>query len=86
MRPQPNPSRRASQPDVYERLTQRLEATAERDGHYSNAEKIRLLRAAYFADVDALVASGRVKLPPMNTVRHLTPALSPVGAERGLTP
>ena len=29
----------------------------------SNAERIRLLREVYFADVDALLKSGRLKIP-----------------------
>ena len=37
--------------DVYGRLSQRIEEFAEREGHYSNAEKIRLMREAAFADL-----------------------------------
>jgi hypothetical protein len=46
-----------------ERLSKRLDEAAEREGHYSNAERIRRMREAMFADVDALQKSGRIKLP-----------------------
>lgn len=47
----------------YERLSKRIEAAAEREGHYSNAAIIRRMRASFFADVEALAKSGTVKLP-----------------------
>jgi hypothetical protein len=56
-------SARSSPRNVYERLSQRLDELAEREGYYSNAEKIRLMREAHFADVDELRKSGRLKLP-----------------------
>ncbi len=49
--------------DGYERLSQRLEAVAEREGRYSNAERIALLRQVMFADVDELEPSGQLILP-----------------------
>ena len=42
---------------------QRLDEALERASDGSNAEKIRLLRVAMFADVDELQKSGTVKLP-----------------------
>jgi hypothetical protein len=47
----PARSARSVERDVYERLSQRIEEFAEREGHYSNAEKIRLMREAAFADL-----------------------------------
>jgi hypothetical protein len=47
----------------YERLSQRIEEAAERDGYYSNAAIIRRLREHMFADVNALEKSGAVKIP-----------------------
>jgi hypothetical protein len=47
----------------YERLSQRIEKAAERDGYYSNSEIIRRLREHMFADVVALEKSGAVKIP-----------------------
>ena len=41
-------TKRTAPQDVFERLSQRLEAAAERAGHYSNAERIRLLCAVMF--------------------------------------
>lgn len=54
---------RSSRGDVYERLSQQLEAMAEREGRYSNAEKIALLRKVMFEDEDALEQSGTVIIP-----------------------
>ena len=42
---------------------ERLEALLVEDDEWSNAELIRLLRRTYFADVDDLEESGRVKVP-----------------------
>jgi hypothetical protein len=42
---------------------ERIDAFLERNNEGSNAELIRQLRKAMFADVDALEASGTVKLP-----------------------
>jgi hypothetical protein len=47
--------------NVYERLSQRLEDLAEREGRHPNTEIIRRMRAAFFADVDALEKSGKVQ-------------------------
>lgn len=49
--------------DVYERLSQRLEAVAEREGRYSNAGKIALLHKALFGDEDPVPASGTASIP-----------------------
>ncbi len=57
---------RSPQRDVYERLSQRLEELAEREGRYSNAERIALLRHVMFADVDTFVKSGQLILPKEN--------------------
>ncbi len=54
---------RSAQRDVYARLSRRVEEVAEREGRYSNAEKIALLRHDMFADVDALVKPGQVVIP-----------------------
>ena len=62
-----NHTRRSSQrqrPQTpYDRLSKRIEAAAEREGHYSNAAIIRRMRASFFADVEALAKSGTVKIP-----------------------
>jgi len=42
---------------------ERIDAFLERNNEGSNAELIRLLRKAMFADVEELEASGGVKLP-----------------------
>jgi hypothetical protein len=47
--------------NVYERLSQRLDEVAEREGCYDNTEIIRRMRAAFFASVDALEKSGKVQ-------------------------
>jgi tetrahydromethanopterin S-methyltransferase subunit G len=48
---------------AYRQAFQRLDESLEQNSGFSNAEKIRLMRQAMFADVDALQKSGRVKLP-----------------------
>ncbi len=55
-RPHRNPMTR---PSALERIDRRLDTA----GDGNNTETIRLLRAAMFADVDELEASGTVKLP-----------------------
>jgi hypothetical protein len=60
-----NPAR-SSRWNVYERLSQRLDELAEHEGYYDNTEKIRLMRAAHFADVDELIKSGRIIIPQLN--------------------
>ena len=49
--------------NVFERLSQRLDELAEREGCYDNTEKIRRMRRVCFADVDALLKSGCLKIP-----------------------
>ena len=61
---------------VFERMDEALERNVGR----SNAALIRQLREFYFADVDALQKSGRVKIPAFESTPH--PTLSPVEAER----
>jgi len=56
-------SARSAQRDVCERLSKRLDELTAREGMRNNAEKIALLRKAFFADIDALQKSGKVKLP-----------------------
>jgi len=48
---------------AYRQAFQRLDESLEKNLGFSNAEKIRLMRKAMFADVDALEKSGTVKLP-----------------------
>lgn len=40
-----------------------LEERLANPAHWSNAERIREMRRIYFADVDALQASGGLELP-----------------------
>ena len=44
-------------------VLERIDAFLAHTNEHPNAEKIRLMRLALFADVDALQASGTVKLP-----------------------
>jgi hypothetical protein len=48
---------------AYREAFQRLNESLEQNSGFSNAEKIRLMRQAMFADVDELEKSGRIKLP-----------------------
>ena len=48
---------------AYHEAFQRLDETLEQNSGFSNAEKIRLMRQAMFADVDELEKSGRIKFP-----------------------
>ncbi len=48
---------------AYREAFQRLDESLEQNSGFSNAEKIRLMRQALFADVDELEKSGRIKLP-----------------------
>ncbi|MGA2242877.1 MAG: hypothetical protein ABSH11_12700 [Verrucomicrobiota bacterium] len=48
---------------AYRQAFQRLDESLEQNSGFSNAEKIRLMRLAMFADVDALQKSGRIKFP-----------------------
>ena len=90
--PRRNPTAR---PSALERLERRLDTAR----HGSNAEIIRLMRVAMFADVDELEASGTVKLPepthttPTGPCCRPAPGLRPslrhgrdAGAERQLRP
>ena len=42
---------------------ERLDAALEENTPFDNTEKIRLMRLALFADVDALEKSGTIKFP-----------------------
>jgi hypothetical protein len=48
---------------AYREAFQRLDESLEQNSGFSNAEKIRLMRQAMFADVDELEKSGRIKIP-----------------------
>lgn len=48
---------------AYRQAIERLDAALEENTPCDNTELIRLLREAYFADVDAFVASGKLVLP-----------------------
>lgn len=60
-RRQPPPPR--SRAPAYREAFARLDAALEANTPSDNAEKIRLLRLALFADVDALQRSGNLRLP-----------------------
>jgi hypothetical protein len=68
-------SRSRPKPTAMERLDARFAASDDGD----NTELIRLLRAAMFADVDELEASGAVRLPELNTSSCLPITASPSG-------
>jgi hypothetical protein len=48
---------------AYRQAFERLDAALEENTQSDNTEKIRRMRQAYFASVDELEKSGRVKLP-----------------------
>ena len=48
---------------AYRQAFERLDESLEQNSGFSNAEKIRLMRRAMFADVDALEKSGRIIIP-----------------------
>ena len=48
---------------AYRQAFQRLDEALEQNSSFSNAEKIRLMRRAMFADVDKLQQSGQLKIP-----------------------
>jgi hypothetical protein len=48
---------------VYRPAFERLDAALEENTKLDNTEMIRRMRAAYFADVDALEKSGTVVIP-----------------------
>jgi tetrahydromethanopterin S-methyltransferase subunit G len=47
----------------YREAFHRLDESLEKNSGFSNAERIRLMRRAMFADVDALQKSGQIKIP-----------------------
>ena len=56
-------TQRQSKNLAYRQAFERLDAALEENTPCDNREKIRLMREAYFADVDALQASGKLVLP-----------------------
>ena len=48
---------------AYRRAFQRLDETLDKNTNFSNAEIIKLMREAMFADVDALEKSGTLIIP-----------------------
>jgi hypothetical protein len=56
-------SARSRQRQQTQTALEQIDAFLEQDSQGSNAELIRRMRKAMFADVDALEASGAVKLP-----------------------
>ena len=61
-RQQENPQLKVRNP-AYRQAFRRLNGSLERNTKHANAEWIRLMRRAYFADVDALQKSGTVIIP-----------------------
>ena len=57
-----HPHRKVRNP-AYREALQRLDSALEENTPSNNYEKIRLMRLAAFADVDALQKSGKVKIP-----------------------
>ena len=57
--PPPRRSKNAAYRQVFERLDEALAESTQLD----NSEKIRLMRVAMFADVDALQKSGGINIP-----------------------
>lgn len=62
-----NRRHKSPQPQIknlaYRQAFERLDTALEENTPSDNYEKIRLLRLAMFADVDALQKSGTVKIP-----------------------
>ena len=48
---------------AYRQAFERLDEALEENTPWNNYEKIRLMRLAAFASVDALQKSGRIKIP-----------------------
>jgi len=48
---------------AYRQAFQRLDESLEENTAFDNREKIRLMRQAYFASVNDLEKSGRIKIP-----------------------
>ena len=63
MNRQRNNSTRVQSRGVWQRISQRLDDLALREGRFANSEKIALMRRLIFAEVDALEKSGRIKIP-----------------------
>jgi UDP-N-acetyl-D-mannosaminuronate dehydrogenase len=61
-RRQKSPQPRTQAP-AYRQAFERLDAALEENTPSDNTEKIRLMRLAYFADVDELQKSGTLKIP-----------------------
>jgi hypothetical protein len=61
-RRQKSPQPRIKNP-AYRPAFERLDAALEENTTTDNRELIRRMRADYFADVDALEASGTIKIP-----------------------
>ena len=57
-----SPRRRCHAP-AYRQAFEQLDAALEENAPSDNYEKIRLMREAYFVDVDALEKSGTIKFP-----------------------
>jgi hypothetical protein len=57
------PPRLVVRDPAHRKAFQRLDESLEKNSGSSNAEKIKLLRQAMFADIDDLDKSGTVKLP-----------------------
>lgn len=63
MNRRPKPPPRRSQAPAYRQAFARLDEALEKNTLSDSSEKIRLMRLALFADVDALEKSGTVVLP-----------------------
>lgn len=63
MRRHQNHSRRRVRDPAYREVFQRLDVVLAENTRSDNTEKIRLLRLALFADVDALQPSGTAVIP-----------------------
>jgi hypothetical protein len=59
----PPPLHRVKTP-AYQQVFERLDEALAENTKMDNYERIRQMRAAYFADVDALEKSGTLILPP----------------------
>ena len=59
---QRSPQHRPKNP-AYRQAFERLDAALEENTPSDNYEKIRRMRLAYFADVDALEKSGKLVIP-----------------------
>jgi hypothetical protein len=57
------PPRPITRHPAYRRAIQELDEALEQNSEHPNTENIRLIRRAYFADVDDLGESGAIQLP-----------------------